>query len=53
VPVGRGDVAWQEVLAIAYELDYRGWFCVDRTQSNDQAGDAGRAIQYIRSLELG
>jgi sugar phosphate isomerase/epimerase len=53
VPVGRGDVAWQEVLAVAYDLDYRGWFCVDRTQGNDEAGDAGRAIQYIRSLELG
>jgi sugar phosphate isomerase/epimerase len=53
VPVGRGEVEWQEVLAIAYELNYRGWFCVDRTQGNDKAGDAGRAVQYVRSLELG
>ncbi|HXY34656.1 MAG TPA: sugar phosphate isomerase/epimerase family protein [Planctomycetaceae bacterium] len=53
VPVGRGEVAWQELLAVIYELDYRGWFCVDRTQGDDRAGDAGRAIQYIRSLELG
>ncbi|HEV8002458.1 MAG TPA: sugar phosphate isomerase/epimerase family protein [Planctomycetaceae bacterium] len=53
VPVGRGEVEWQEVLAIGYELNYRGWFCVDRTQGNDKAGDAGRAVQYLRSLELG
>jgi L-ribulose-5-phosphate 3-epimerase len=53
VPVGRGEVAWQELLAVAYDRDYRGWLCVDRTQGQDKAGDAGRAIQYIRSLELG
>ncbi len=53
VPVGRGEVAWQELLAVIYELDFRGWFCVDRTQGDDRAGDAARAIQYIRSAELG
>jgi sugar phosphate isomerase/epimerase len=53
VPVGRGEVPWQEILAVAYELNYPGWFCVDRTQGDDRPGDAGRAIQYIRSLELG
>jgi sugar phosphate isomerase/epimerase len=53
VPVGRGEVAWQELLAVLYELDYRGWFCVDRTQGEDRAGDAGRALQYILSVELG
>jgi sugar phosphate isomerase/epimerase len=53
VPVGRGEVAWQELLAVIDELDYRGWYCVERTQGDDRAGDAGRAIQYIRALELG
>jgi sugar phosphate isomerase/epimerase len=53
VPVGRGEVAWQELLAVTHDLDYRGWYCVERTQGDDPAGDAGRAIQYIRSLELG
>ncbi len=53
VPVGRGEVAWDELLAVLYELDYRGWFTVDRTQGDDRVGDAARAIQYIRSVELG
>ena len=47
------EVAWQELLAVTHDLDYRGWYCVERTQGDDPAGDAGRAIQYIRSLELG
>jgi sugar phosphate isomerase/epimerase len=53
VPVGRGQVPWDELLAVVYELGYRGWFCVNRTQGDDRAGDAARAIQYLRSLELG
>lgn len=53
VPLGRGEVPWQELLAVIYELNYRGWFCVDRTQGEDRAGDAARAVQYLRSLELG
>jgi sugar phosphate isomerase/epimerase len=53
VPIGRGEVAWQELLAVTHELDYRGWYCVERTQGDDRAGDAGRAIEYIRALELG
>jgi sugar phosphate isomerase/epimerase len=53
VPVGRGEVAWQELLAVAYELDYRGWFCVDRTLGDDRAGDAARAIEYLRAVHLG
>ncbi len=53
VPVGRGEVAWQELLAVAYELDYRGWFCVDRTLGEDRAGDAARAIEYLRAVHLG
>jgi sugar phosphate isomerase/epimerase len=53
VPVGRGEVAWQELLAVTHELDYRGWFCVDRTQGDDRPGDAGRAIEFMRSVALG
>jgi sugar phosphate isomerase/epimerase len=53
VPVGRGEVPWQELLAVIYELNYRGWFCVDRTQGENRPGDAARAVQYLRSLELG
>jgi sugar phosphate isomerase/epimerase len=53
VPVGRGEVAWDELLAVVHELDFRGWFCIDRTQGDDRAGDAARAIQYVRSVELG
>jgi sugar phosphate isomerase/epimerase len=53
VAVGRGDVPWDEVLALLQETGYRGWLTVDRTQGDDRAGDAGRAIQFLQSVYRG
>jgi sugar phosphate isomerase/epimerase len=53
VPVGRGDVPWEEVLALLQETGYSGWLTVDRTQGEDHSGDAGRAIQYLHSIYRG
>ena len=43
VPVGRGEVPWDELLFLLRESDFGGWLTVDRTQGEDRAGDAGRA----------
>ncbi|HUE17505.1 MAG TPA: sugar phosphate isomerase/epimerase family protein [Planctomycetaceae bacterium] len=53
VPVGRGDVPWDEILAILQGTSYGGWLTVDRTQGEDRAGDGGRAIQYLQSVYRG
>jgi sugar phosphate isomerase/epimerase len=53
VPVGRGEVAWDELLAVAEEANYRSWFTVDRTQGDSKPADATRAISYLRRLALG
>jgi sugar phosphate isomerase/epimerase len=53
VPVGRGEAAWEELLAILEEMNYRGWLTVDRTQGEDKAGDAARAIRYLQSVFMG
>lgn len=53
VPVGRGEVPWDEVLFFLQESDYPGWLTVDRAQGQDRAGDAGRALQYIQSIYRG
>jgi sugar phosphate isomerase/epimerase len=53
VPVGRGEVPWDETLALLQETGYTGWLVVDRTEGEDRAGDAGRAIQFLRSVYRG
>lgn len=50
VPVGRGEVDWDETAALLGEMDYRGWLNVTRSEGNDRAGDMGRAIQYMQNL---
>ncbi|MEX2287492.1 MAG: sugar phosphate isomerase/epimerase family protein [Planctomycetaceae bacterium] len=53
VPVGRGQVDWEEFLALVDEAAYHGWLTVDRTQGEDQAGDVTRAVQYLRQVAQG
>ncbi|MCA9114762.1 MAG: sugar phosphate isomerase/epimerase [Planctomycetaceae bacterium] len=50
VPVGRGEVGWDELLPLIREAEYHGWFTVDRTTGDDRPGDAARAIQFLRTV---
>jgi len=50
VPVGRGEVPWDEFLALTVEADYRGWMTAARTQGDDKAGDVARAVKYVRTV---
>ena len=49
-PVGRGEVDWEQVLALLAEADYRGWITPDRTGGEDPASDAARAMTYVRRV---
>jgi sugar phosphate isomerase/epimerase len=53
VPLGRGEVVWDEFLALVDEIGYRGWLTVDRTAGDDKLHDAARAIQYLRRVAAG
>jgi sugar phosphate isomerase/epimerase len=53
VPVGRGEVEWEEFLALVEETHYRGWLTVDRTRGDDPAGDVIRAIEYLKEVAQG
>jgi sugar phosphate isomerase/epimerase len=53
VPVGRGEVEWEEVLALLDEAEYKNWLIVDRTQGDDRPGDIRRAMQYLKNVAIG
>lgn len=53
VPIGRGEVAWDELLALFDEASYQGWLTIDRTQGDDRPGDVARAVQYLQRIALG
>ena len=50
VPVGRGEIDWDEVAALLAEMDYQGWLNVRRSSGEDKVSDAARAIKYLRNL---
>ena len=53
VPVGRGEVDWDEFLALLEEAGYQGWLTVDRTQGDDKTGDIARTVQFLRNMTFG
>ena len=53
VPLGRGEVAWDEFLAVLDEAGFRGWLTVDRTTGDDTLNDAARAIEYLKHVAQG
>ena len=50
VPVGRGEVDWESVLASLAEAGYAGWLTPDRTTGEDPAADAAKAVTYIKRV---
>ncbi len=50
VPVGRGDVDWESVLAALADSESAAWLTADRTTGEDPARDAARAIAYIKNV---
>lgn len=53
VAVGRGDVEWDEFLALLDETPYTRWLVAERTVGPDPVGDMTRAIQYVQNVGLG
>jgi sugar phosphate isomerase/epimerase len=49
-PLGRGLADFPELLGLLDNINYRGWFTVERQQSDDPAGDLGNAIKYLQNL---
>lgn len=50
VPVGRGEVDWDSLLASLAECDFGGWLTPDRTSGEDPARDAARAIAFVKNV---
>ena len=50
VPVGRGEVDWEETLALLDEAGFTGWITADRTTGPDPFAEASRAVGYLRAV---
>lgn len=50
VPLGRGEIDWDEIAGLLGEIEYSGWLNVRRSTGNDKIGDSNRAVQYLNNL---
>ncbi|MFN0195255.1 MAG: sugar phosphate isomerase/epimerase family protein [Planctomycetaceae bacterium] len=50
VPMGRGELDWNEIFALIHETEFQGWLIVDRTQGEDRLGDLSRAVQFAKTM---
>jgi sugar phosphate isomerase/epimerase len=49
-PLGRGLADFPELLGLLDNVNYRGWFTVERQQSDDATTELGNAIKYLQNL---
>ena len=52
VPVGRGEVDWNEFLPLIDETAYQGWLTIDRTQGEDKITDSANTIQFLKQTMM-
>jgi len=52
VPVGRGEVDWDEFLALIDDAGFRGWLCLDRTDGDRKSEDVAHAVEFLRRIAL-
>lgn len=48
--LGRGQVEWDEFVALLAEIPYRGWITVNRTQGDHRIMDSASAIKFLTEL---
>ncbi len=44
---GDGDLDWNEYLGALEEVGYRGWFVIEREQSDNPQRDVARAVEFL------
>ncbi len=50
VPLGQGMAEFPELLGVLEDHQYRGWFVVDRSGSDQPIPEVRQAISYLRNL---
>jgi len=48
VPVGQGEIDWEETVALLSEMGYPGWLNIDRQAGTDRRGDLSRSVDFLK-----
>ena len=50
VALGRGEVDWDEIVALLVEIPYRGWITVNRSQGDHRLLESSQALEYLTQV---
>ncbi|WP_197440394.1 sugar phosphate isomerase/epimerase family protein [Polystyrenella longa] len=50
--IGRGEVEWEEVLAVLAEVEYSGWVTVQRSSGEKPGSDMEQGIKYLKNIGI-
>ena len=50
MPVGRGEVDWEELVALLAEIPYNGWMTVNRSKGENRIAESAWAIEYLSEI---
>ena len=50
VPLGRGTADWPALIGALEDYAYRGYFTVEREQSDEPLTEVAQAVQFLRNV---
>jgi len=48
--LGKGQVDWNEIVALLHEAGYQQWLVVDRQESENRVSDVQQGIQFLQQI---
>lgn len=50
MPLGRGEVDWDEFVALLLEIPYNGWITVNRSKGENKIYETAAAVKYLTEI---
>jgi sugar phosphate isomerase/epimerase len=50
VPLGAGDIKWEDLVATLESIDYCGFIAVDRESGGDRAADVAAGVRFLQQF---
>jgi sugar phosphate isomerase/epimerase len=50
MPLGRGEVDWDELVALLAEIPYNGWVTVNRSKGENRINETAAAVQFLTEI---
>lgn len=50
MPLGRGEVDWDELVALLVEIPYNGWITINRSKGENRIAETAAAVEFLSEI---